>query len=1218
MHVKGRFRYISFGIILIFSFSLYPSDPSVDDSVEIEQLKVTAQSSAKKFPIVSQAATQQFLQPGEKQPREDRFYHNGKGDAGYRAHVGTANVSVGTDVGSLMRFAKDFVSILFGGQEEKEHPATVAHNAKQDKMFAQLKEDRKDFESRYATQTEEQLAARQAQIAQERRRVIDRGIEQGYTAQNKGYTRKVRREAQKEHERLSYENRKLGTESNVIEERVKAIEQSTPAIVKVNANNIASVPIAKTISANGQNTTTVPVTVTEIKEQKPQTAALKSVIFAQPSEFKGSDALKSAPKIPADPKLAHIMSLANKSKKSTGVSKRPSVPMPSTLPKKPTKVASNLKNRIGKCDKALREAQNDAEAVLYIVGFVTRSMFDFITSDPEHPRLDRFYRCTIDTFPHEVNLSLEDIVKENYHTHLKGFSTGRLICLYDYADDFIDPKNRPLFFGYSEARLEQNKKMEVFGEHVKTELKKRSGYSSDNTAQDKFSWHKDIVEQMARDSNNFIEESRGYRYFAKKLETGEEVWLVEKDGSIKGSNIVIPEEIKITKFSPEEQVVYMDDEEVLNTNYTSLLANMSDKGLTLLQDKSKKYLEKTDREWDSNFIDRNWRYYVGMPSSYTLREELQKRVNDEISSRNALALQEQEEFEFYDDQVQTPPLVEQIPLNVPTESLLPSMPVEKELSKSEPVTETPVVSMVPSSEVLMDDLFSNNMVQPDVRLKIINNYVNRDAFNTISHWLKKAQHKTYTHDASVLSDCTTKQYTVASDTVDFARGYDIAEKNLIALHGTSYEQQLHAEFLGQLNQAKTISAYYALKPDNILIDTLCQSVAIGMEANRLHQPDKAVLWARFGKEALKIIEGMGAGLELFADNTIHMIRHPIHTLVQTIDGLGKLTGLVARTTAHGMGTFARWHELMERGDGLMMAQEMDQVAYKVKALGNYYVDKIISLEPRDIAKHGTAFAADVLLTHRIFAFGGNLCVRATPVIRNAMAHINSRVSKINNAMIEAVNTVKTESPVLQTTEGFLMKASEDLNKIGGGTAGVISSTRLALEAAHAEYMAGFKAELEMLKLACDNKVKDVARFGNKYLKPQYAHILGMDLYFARRGLPKIGGFHLDLMNTIEKTNIFTYVGKIVYENGFYKAKLFYGENLVKEITFFPSHWSRKQVIEKIYEAYDNFRKSGVEPLIRDGKYYIEGAIQEGVDIAMYITKNGEIKTAYPVLPKGTR
>jgi hypothetical protein len=76
--------------------------------------------------------------------------------------------------------------------------------------------------------------------------------------------------------------------------------------------------------------------------------------------------------------------------------------------------------------------------------------------------------------------------------------------------------------------------------------------------------------------------------------------------------------------------------------------------------------------------------------------------------------------------------------------------------------------------------------------------------------------------------------------------------------------------------------------------------------------------------------------------------------------------------------------------------------------------------------------------------------------------------------------------------------------------------------------------------------------------------------------------------------------------------------LVKEITFFPSHWSRKQVIEKIYEAYDNFRKSGVEPLIRDGKYYIEGAIQEGVDIAMYITKNGEIKTAYPVLPKGTR
>ena len=54
------------------------------------------------------------------------------------------------------------------------------------------------------------------------------------------------------------------------------------------------------------------------------------------------------------------------------------------------------------------------------------------------------------------------------------------------------------------------------------------------------------------------------------------------------------------------------------------------------------------------------------------------------------------------------------------------------------------------------------------------------------------------------------------------------------------------------------------------------------------------------------------------------------------------------------------------------------------------------------------------------------------------------------------------------------------------------------------------------------------------------------------------------------------------------------------------------MIEKIYEAYNNFLKAGLEAELRQGKYLIKGFTDEGVAIEMYITTSGHIKTAYPI------
>jgi hypothetical protein len=160
--------------------------------------------------------------------------------------------------------------------------------------------------------------------------------------------------------------------------------------------------------------------------------------------------------------------------------------------------------------------------------------------------------------------------------------------------------------------------------------------------------------------------------------------------------------------------------------------------------------------------------------------------------------------------------------------------------------------------------------------------------------------------------------------------------------------------------------------------------------------------------------------------------------------------------------------------------------------------------------------------------------------------------------------------------------------------------------------AELSTELEALRFACDQKRKGFAECANKYLKIAYEHILGMELKFSRGDVPRIGGFHHDFMRRVENSGIFKFLNKKEMGHGFYSADLYAGENFVKEITFFPAEWSREQVINCIYEAYDNFVEKGCAfEALGNGKYKVEALTKQGIKIEMYVTKNGLIASAYP-------
>ena len=103
------------------------------------------------------------------------------------------------------------------------------------------------------------------------------------------------------------------------------------------------------------------------------------------------------------------------------------------------------------------------------------------------------------------------------------------------------------------------------------------------------------------------------------------------------------------------------------------------------------------------------------------------------------------------------------------------------------------------------------------------------------------------------------------------------------------------------------------------------------------------------------------------------------------------------------------------------------------------------------------------------------------------------------------------------------------------------------------------------------------------------------------------------MGAVEKSGLFQLVTTSVEKNGFYRADVIIEGSRIPGKTFFPKNWSREKVVNKIGEAYDNFIKSGASASEKGGKYIVDGLTNEGITIRMFITKNGQIATAYPKL-----
>jgi|GEM_PF-6982364 len=285
-----------------------------------------------------------------------------------------------------------------------------------------------------------------------------------------------------------------------------------------------------------------------------------------------------------------------------------------------------------------------------------------------------------------------------------------------------------------------------------------------------------------------------------------------------------------------------------------------------------------------------------------------------------------------------------------------------------------------------------------------------------------------------------------------------------------------------------------------------------------------------------------------------------------------------------------------------------------------YWDTVSALSPANLANLsmeqwvaiGASVAADVVI-----GMGITKTVSYLKEIQ-AVVKTQKKAADVAKKLKCAVSNALKKDPFVVTPQGLVLRASIEKDKIAGSAKEVLKNAEEVYGSFCSGHMVRISADIELAEKMYKETRKGFAECANQFIKPNYKHILGLDHDFnPKNGLPKLGGFHFDKMNIIESSGIIEFRNKVIdSRSGFYKAKLWYNGHYLKESSFFPAHWEAHEVIGCVMEAYDKFKSSGVIPKISpDGKYVIQILVQKDIEVLIHITKNGSMKSAYPILTK---
>lgn len=454
---------------------------------------------------------------------------------------------------------------------------------------------------------------------------------------------------------------------------------------------------------------------------------------------------------------------------------------------------------------------------------------------------------------------------------------------------------------------------------------------------------------------------------------------------------------------------------------------------------------------------------------------------------------------------------------------------------------------------------------------------------------------------------TTRPYDIPEAIDLFASDHEIDLHRFIHGSYNEYEYALNNEFIHQIGLLAAAEQMAIYKLDDTMIDMVTEGVHIGLEANSRYNTQAATILANYGWRALNIIKSVKDGVILGTSRIAHMIRHPIDTATEMIVGIGQI-GLLAQKAAV---TIMHVEYLWERGEEEDIINYYKELHQYAAIIGHEIQQSYAKTSTDDLIKYCTAFGVEALLTHKLTQW------------MSKCASYLSRAAPEANALLYAeyapCKTALTTEECIQESI-LLNEATHNADNIKP-----LITRKMHIEAAkeierkfyhlYQPYKVDLESEIILLKKEFEGTCHAFGIDNKKYIKFPYEHTFGIDLCLNKKGNFSINGFHHDYMNYCEKNNIVEFINKIMYENGFYKADIKIGSNIIHGKTFFPAEWPREKVMQCIKDTYIDFIQSGKTPILENEKYMINIKRLNNINIEMYITKNFNITTAYPVLKK---
>ena len=305
-----------------------------------------------------------------------------------------------------------------------------------------------------------------------------------------------------------------------------------------------------------------------------------------------------------------------------------------------------------------------------------------------------------------------------------------------------------------------------------------------------------------------------------------------------------------------------------------------------------------------------------------------------------------------------------------------------------------------------------------------------------------------------------------------------------------------------------------------------------------------------------------------------------------------------------------------QADALMKAgryEEAEQItieqARQLEPLGRAIVEPLRNTTMPDVCRKSGAFISEGLITSGIINLAGKTYqVAKIGGIRIAQAAKDLARQKIKGFGVRELTMATPEGLMLQVRD-----KSFDISKQAINKAKQLNQDPRRVVQKIPRYIQ--TKRLKLLRLG-NYLNESLSKLKNpKFVKAKLNHIFGIDKLEKHRlsGMieGKYSGYHHDKnWSLVKKGKVkFLTAPEICPKTGLVNvAELEVEGVIVKNKTFFPPQWSRREVIDKIVEASENVIKEEFKGTRR----YITGLTKEGMGIYLVIDENQILKTAYPV------